>query len=67
METEFSPHARERLAQRGIPEEAVRDVLDNPTSLDEGRGKRMVATKNGIRVVYIEFRKVRVVVTVTRV
>ena len=58
MDIQFIPHALERMKERGISKEMVKETILNPDSVSEGYSGRKVAQKrlNGkmIRVIYEE-------------
>ena len=62
----FSRHAEERMAERHITKAQIIQALTPPTAITPGKGERLVATKNGIRVVFAVINGETVVVTVTR-
>jgi len=65
VQIKYSNHALERMEERNISKEQVEKTLTPPTNIKSGRGEKFVATKNGIRVVYVVTDKTILVVTVT--
>ncbi|MCD6373186.1 MAG: DUF4258 domain-containing protein [Thermococcus sp.] len=45
MDIQFIPHALERMEERGISKEMVKETILNPDSVSEGYSGRKVAQK----------------------
>jgi hypothetical protein len=61
----FSAHAEQRMAERHITKKQVIEALTPPTNITPGKGERLVAKKNKVRVVHVVKPNEIVVVTVT--
>ena len=66
LRIEITRHAAERMVERNMSEAEVRQALTPPTTITQGKGEKLVAAKNGIRVVHAVKPDRIVVVTVTR-
>lgn len=66
MQIIYTYHARQRMLQRKITEEQVKQVLDSPDEINHGDGGEEIAVKNfaarSVRVVYKETEDQAIVV-----
>lgn len=55
MEIVFSKHVRERMLQRGINEETIKDIIRKPDYIKTSFGSRKIATKKLDRLWHVIF------------
>jgi len=67
MEIIFSKHVRQRMLQRGINEETVKDIVKNPDFVKTSFSGRKVATKKLEKIWHVVYAKEKEKVTIISV